>query len=73
MCLQKEICKKTKKNLFFVGILKATDEKRGSREEGTDPQIRIPTKMSRIHNTTEKNIILGCYPLPCSKLFFSLE
>ncbi len=50
------------KNLFFVGIFwKPPTKRAGSRAEGTDPQIRILTKMSRLHNTTEKNIILGCY------------
>jgi hypothetical protein len=40
--------KKFEKNSVFVGILKATDE-----VCGTDPRIRIHTKMSRIHNTDQ--------------------
>jgi hypothetical protein len=39
------------KNLLFVDILKATDKKSMIRIRSTDSQIRIRTKMSRIHNT----------------------
>jgi hypothetical protein len=48
-----------KNKIFFVGILKVTDEKSWMEPDphpdplfkGTDPRIRIRTKMSRIRNT----------------------
>ncbi len=55
--------KKIRKNLFFVGILSATDEKKSRfriqsripiwirKSVVRGPRIRIRTKMSRIHNT----------------------
>ena len=52
-----------KKKLFFVGTLSAADEKADPNPEasGTDPQIRIRTKMSRIYNTAviRKNVCVG--------------
>jgi hypothetical protein len=52
MYIQKVISKTNfNKKHFLVGILSATDEKSRIRTRGTDPQIRIRTKMSRIHNT----------------------
>jgi hypothetical protein len=64
MYIKKVIRKNLDENLFFVGILKATDEKKQdpnpdpnpnpdpeTKVSGTYPRIRIRTKMSRIHNT----------------------
>ncbi len=48
MYFQKVMCKKTFTQIFFVGVLKVTDEKRRIWIRGTDPRIRICTKMSRI-------------------------
>jgi hypothetical protein len=56
--LQKVINKKFEKNLVFVGILKATDDKCRIRISMSVVRIRgsgsvVRTKMSRIHNTAQ--------------------
>jgi hypothetical protein len=46
--------KTERKKLFFVGVLKVTEEpdpEPNPLVKGTDPRIRIRTKMSRIRNT----------------------
>jgi hypothetical protein len=74
--VRKTLFSPLKENLFFVGILSATEEKAesGSRAgsvsqvSGTDPLIRIRNKMSRIHNTGR--IIL--YLISCFSKFVSI-
>ena len=56
--------KSNKQKIIFSFILKVTDEIPGSgRESGTDPWIRIFTKMSRIRNTDRNWCNLPLPPL----------
>jgi hypothetical protein len=53
MYRQKVISKKLTKKLIFVGTLKTIDEKGSGSDpqDGLDPQIRIPSKISRNRKT----------------------
>jgi hypothetical protein len=57
MYLQKVMSKKTeRKKIFFIGVLKVTEEKEQDPELDPDPLVRgmdprIRTKISRIRNT----------------------
>jgi hypothetical protein len=59
MYLQKVKSNKQEKRIFFVGVLKVTDEKEQDPDldplvRGTDLRIRI--KMSHIRNTGKKHV-----------------